>query len=219
MSLIPPGPREPDTHNLLGGEARELLERSIVLDFAPRQTYYYLGSVLVQLEKKEEALAAFEKCFTRFVDENVFAIYIELALQMKETEKARQAAEFLLSTNPPSPIWQQTRYQMANVATQLGDYNGAIRLLEELIDDAPSYEPAYVGLANLYGGLGFDSLAIDTYERALTLIDRRITQATRWIDRLEGVGSAQEISSATQSRQALLRSKAFVLEQLETLSP
>jgi len=199
--------------------AKDLFERSISLDFAPRQTYFYLGSVLVRLGEAEEALTVYEKCFTRFVDENLFAIYIELALQLNETEKAREAIEFLLATNPTSPMWEQTRYQQASVAIRVADYSGAVRLLEDLIEDAPKYEPAYVGLGNLYGGLGYDALAIETFESALELIDRKLAKV-RWKERrLGAIGSAQEFAELAQTEESLLRSKEFIFDQLKDLSP
>jgi len=197
--------------------AQDLLERSIRQDFAPRQTYFYLGSILRRKGDLDAALEAYEKCFTRFVDENLYSVYAEVALQMNEPEKARQALDFLLSTNPARALRDQTEYQRASVAIQLGDYNGAVRILEDLRDRSPSYEPAYLGLGNLYAAMRYDALAIEVYQVGLTLINSKIARTIREEANLGGVGTAQQLSTLAQTREGLQRSRDFILEQLETL--
>jgi len=198
-------------------EAKRLLELSIRRDFAPRQSYFYLGAVLARLGEAEQALTMYEKCFTRFVDENMYAVYIELALQINQLEKARTAIEFLLSTNPKRPTAEQTRYQEASLAIQLGDYNGAVQLLEELVRDVPDYETGFIGLANLYQGLGRSEEAREVYEHVLEMIEGNLARVNRQIDRLTGRGDSIT-SSLTQQRSSYERQRAFVLEQLDVLS-
>jgi O-antigen ligase len=197
-------------------QAKETLERSIALDFAPRQTYYYLATALVQLGDYEAALDNYKKCFTRFTDENAYLVFADLAIDVDRAEEARDAIQFLLSTNPKREIEEKARYIEGTVAVQLGDYNGAVRLMESLAEDAPDFEMPLIALGNLYGGLGQTAAARERFTAALELIEEELddvqtTLATR--TRF----TANEYSTLRQSLTRLQNERSYVLEQLARL--
>ncbi len=198
------------------GEGRELLERSIRLDFAPRQTYYHLATVHNQLGNHEEALANYEKCFTRFVDEAVYLIYADTALSLGRLEDARAATEFLLSTNPKSPTNERARYIEAMISIQLRDYAGAKERLEALTRDAPDFELPWIALGNLHKGLGAPDLAREAYEKALDLIDERLAEVESRLAPRTRL-TASEYSELTGRRTSLQNERSFVLERLAEL--
>ena len=150
--------------------AEATLKRSLRLDFAPRQTYYYLASAQAKLGKYDEALANYERCFTRFVDESVYLTYADLAVSLGRTDEAREKLEILLASHPSRDIETKAHYIEANIALKDKDYNRAIEILEELVSDSPSFELAYIGLGNIFLGLGRPAEARDSFEMGLAVI-------------------------------------------------
>ena len=196
--------------------AKQIFEKSIALDFAPRQSYYYLATAQVQLGETENALGNYEKCFTRFVDENVYLVYADLAANANRLEEARAAIQFLLSTNPKRSIELKARYIEGVLAMRLSDYAGAIRLLEELASDAPDFELPLIALANLHQGLGAPALARELYERALDLIDGKLAAAEAELAGRTQF-TAQEYGELRSSVTTLRSERSYILEQLAQL--
>jgi len=163
----------------LGNEeqAVALLERSLALDFAPRQTYYVLATIQVQGGDYEDALTNYEKCLTRFVDENVFLIYADLSSTLGYLEQARATIEFLLSTNPLGTVSTQAQYVLAGVAVKQGRYMEASEILTALIDEAPKFELAYIAMGDLYLRRGLYADAREWYEQTLPILSNKLVDA------------------------------------------
>jgi tetratricopeptide (TPR) repeat protein len=158
-------------------EAVTLLEQSIALDFAPRQTYYMLGTAYARLGRNEDAVAQYQKCFTRFVDESVYLIYADLSSSLGKIEQARSAVEFLLSTNPMKTVSSQARYVLAGIDVKEGDYTEATSVLTALVEDAPTFELAYIALGDVFVRRGLYSDARTWYEDALPIVDNKLVDA------------------------------------------
>jgi len=197
-------------------EAKRLFERSIASDFAPRQTYYFLATTQLQLGETEAAFENFEKCFTRFVDENTYLVYADVALSLGKISEARQAIEFLLSTKPKREMELRARYIQATLAVRLRDYVGAERILLDLLDDASNYELALIALGNLYQAEGRTEESRDAYDRALGIIERKLSRTeAKMSGRTEfTVGEYSELSHSITT---LRTERSFVLEQLADL--
>ena len=84
--------------------ARALFERSLRLDFAPRQTYYHLATTQIRLEDLDSAQENLEKCFTRFTDETVYLSYANLTANARQFDRAKEAVALLLATQPKREI-------------------------------------------------------------------------------------------------------------------
>ena len=161
--------------------------------------------------------SATTKCFTRFVDENVYLVYADLAANANRLEEARAAIQFLLSTNPKRSIELKARYIEGMLAMRLGDYAGAARLLEELASDAPDFELPLIALANLHQGLGAPALARGLYERALNLIDGKLAAAEAELAGRTQF-TAQEYGELRSSVTTLQSERSYILEQLAQLN-
>jgi len=196
--------------------ARQILEKSIALDFAPRQTYYYLATAEVQMGEMEDALANYEKCFTRFVDENVYLVFADLAASANRLEEARVAVQFLLSTNPKRSIELKARYIEGMVAMRMRDYSGATRLLEKLASDAPDFELPLIALGNLQQAQGMPALARELYEQALDIVDGKLAAVeAQMAGRTQF--TAQEYGELRSSATTLQSERSYILEQLAQL--
>jgi len=184
--------------------AEATLERSLRLDFCPRQTYYYLVTAKLKQGRYDEAMADLETCLTCFVDESVYLTFANLAVNLGETKKARETVELLLSTHPHPDIRIQAEYLHGVIAIREGDYSRATQELEDLAQAHPSFERTYIALGDLYRGRGMPVNARKNYETVLNLIEQKLTSAEK------------RLSSATSlpyDEYAKLRSEIDVLKQ------
>lgn len=184
--------------------AEATLERSINLDFCPRQTYYYLATAKIKQGRYEEGLDDLMLCRTRFVSEEVYLTLANVAINLGETEIGQENVDLLLATHPNPSMEVQAKYLNGMIAFREGNYDRAGDLLEALIEEYPNFERAYIALGDLYRGLGMPVTARKNYEKALTLIDKALTQNQR------------KISSATRMQAdeyAKLRGEIEVLKQ------
>ena len=196
--------------------AEQTLKRSIRLDFAPRQTYYYLASAQARLGEYDEALANYKRCFTRFVDESVYLIYADLATSRGRTEEARAAVELLLASHPDREIETKARYIEANIALKENDYNGAIDILEELVSDNPNFELAYIGLGNIFLARGMPVNARDSFEKGLAIVEKRLAAAEKRLSEATRM-TTEQYGQIRQTIESLRKERDYINSQLEKL--
>jgi len=205
-------------HLRLGDDAsaEQALQRSAKLDFAPRQTWYWLATAQARQGKFAESLESLEKCFTRFVDEVVYLLYAELATNYGDRTAAREAIELILSAPSSTDMHNKARYLQASITIQDRDYIEATRLLEDLAADAPDFERAQVALGNLYVARGMPVNAKAWFDRALTLIDRKLADIDA---KLAGrtTFTTLEYGQFQQSRAVLRQERDLVLAELRKL--
>ncbi|MCX6099498.1 MAG: Wzy polymerase domain-containing protein, partial [Candidatus Bipolaricaulota bacterium] len=190
------------------------LERSLRLDFAPHMTYFYLGMADARLGNLEAALRSLERCQTRFLEENTYLIYAELAANAGKTAVAREAIATLLATRPAPDIEQRARYVRAIVSLRDGDAQAASVELENLVRDAPDFEAARIALANVLLARGLRDAAASEYTRALAIVEGKLAAAEKTI------GSATRMAASAygelRSTIATLRSERdSILERLK----
>jgi tetratricopeptide (TPR) repeat protein len=195
--------------DVYGAEA--LFERSIALDFAPRQTYYHLATVQIERGDYDEAAENLERCLTRFVDEAVYINYAQLKANAGDYAAAREAISFLLATYPSEEIAARARYIEAVIAAQTGDLFGATALLEALVEDVPSFETGYIGLGSIYEARGMTAEARATFEAALATIERKLERAQQTLADRETITAEEygklrtDIANYQQQRETVLQ--------------
>jgi O-antigen ligase/Tfp pilus assembly protein PilF len=192
------------------------LERSLRLDFAPHMTYFYLGMADARLGNLEAALRSLERCQTRFLEENTYLIYAELAANVGKTAVAREAIATLLATRPAPDIEQRARYVRAIVSLRDGDAQAASVELENLVRDAPDFEAARIALANVLLARGLRDAAASEYTRALAIVEGKLAAAEK------AMASATRMAASAygelRSTIATLRSERdSILERLKPL--
>ncbi|MCK5828323.1 O-antigen ligase family protein, partial [Candidatus Bipolaricaulota bacterium] len=176
------------------------LQASLALDFAPRQTYYYLAMAQIQMGEFDAAEQNLEACMTSFSDERVYLTYADLKLKRKKLEEAQAAIELLLATPLSADIDVQARYIEAVICVERRQFDQALRLLTSLSQDYPTFEPALVALGQLYAAQGLTFSARTSFETALQLIVDKLAVAT------------SERESATLTERQLIR------DEIETLT-
>ncbi len=157
-------------------EARAALERSLRLDFAPHQTYFYLATAQAMTGDLSAAYESARRCLTRFVDESAYILYAELAVNVGEIASARQMLELLLATRPSPELESRARYLLAIATWRGGDLEAATAQLEAVVRDAPGFEAARIALGNVLFARGLTGQAESVYAQALTLVERSLAE-------------------------------------------
>jgi len=189
--------------------AKATLNRSISLDFCPRQTYYYLATAQINLKEYDEALESLEKCRNRFADESVYLMRANVAVNLGKTDIAQRDIDLLLASHPQSTIDAQAVYLSAMILFRNKDYTGATATLEELIAKHPTFERAYMSLGDLYRGRGMPVTARKYMEQALSLIDKALSRANKQLAAATSMPVSEygklrgQIDALTQEKQAV----------------
>ena len=191
--------------------ALETLERSIALDFSPRQSYFYLASAEYRLGRYDDALASLAKCLTLFPDENAYVLYADLAAGLGRFDDGMRALDFLLSTYPSTDNANKARYVRALILRREDDIVGASEALRALIAAAPGYEPSYITLGEILADRGDVDEARDFYTRALALVEQALPPAEAAASKAtlmtySAYAEARDrLDDLTRERQTLLR--------------
>jgi len=196
--------------------AEATFEESASRDFCPRQVYYHLATVKIRQGRYEEARADLEKCLSRFVVEQVYLNLANLAVNLGDLETAQKNVELLLSTHPHPELTIQARYLNGTIAARGGDYNRAIDELEALVSEHPYFERSYIALAELYRFRGMLVNARKCYEKALEIIEPRLTNAQAKLSSVNTI-SAEEYSKLRNEIEFLTQEKETVERGLAAL--
>ncbi len=180
----------------LYADGEQTLQRSLALDFAPRQTYYYLGIAQIQLGELEDAQKSLRKCMTRFVDEAALLNYANLLVNTGQSEQALAPLNLLLASHPRPEIEPRARYLHAMAVSETGNPEAAAASIEALLIEYPDYETPYIGLGAVYEKLGRYDDARAAYRRGQALIEQLLAEAR-----------ASQASAATASAEAKARTK------------
>ncbi len=214
--LMSEGIEQAQLGNYYGAES--LFERSLELDFAPRQTYYHLAVVQIALGEYDAAQLNLERCFTRFVDETVYLNYANLMANARQFDRARETVDLLLASHPREEISVRARYIEAVIIAQTGDRQEATALLEALIDDAPWFETAYIGLGSVYEARGMPVDAREAFESALQSIEGKLEAAQQTLASRATI-TAEEYGKLRAEIEQLQQEREAVLDKLEGLPP
>jgi tetratricopeptide (TPR) repeat protein len=160
-------------------QARDTLERSLRLDFAPHQTLFYLGMAQAQLGDTLAAYETFSLCRTRFLDENTYLVTAELAANLGKTDEAEETLRALLASRPSPTVRLRALYVKAGIAIRRGDREEATRQLASLVGEAPDFEPAGILYANLLSSAGSRDAAVAEYQRVLAVIEKKLAAAEK----------------------------------------
>jgi len=213
--LMERGIEQVQTGLLASGE--ETLKRSLALDFAPRQTHYYLAVAQIHLGKLDEAEENLEKCMTRFVDEASLLNYANLLVNTGQSERAFEPLDLLLASHPRVEVEPRAIYLRALAISETGDPQIAAGLIEDLIISHPNYESAYIGLGSVYHSLGRFEDARITYESGLAIIELLLAE-TRTAIEAEGNTISAILYGTLRSRiESLTYQRATILGRLQDL--
>lgn len=160
-------------------EAKRLLEKSVELDFAPAEAFYWLGTIALREGDPERARDYFEQMLPRFTTESG---YYQLALvyfQLGEYEKSREYLDLLLAMDPSPTLKPEALYLQVTLISRLEGPEAALSQVEELVKRYPNEEKLWVALAQLYLAQGERERAKVTLEKTLRLVNRKLKALDR----------------------------------------
>jgi O-antigen ligase/Tfp pilus assembly protein PilF len=158
-------------------QAQATFERSLRLDFAPHQALFYLSTAQALQGDLSAAFESADLCLTRFVDENMYVLYAELAANAGKYAEAQEAISLVLATRPSNEIETRARYIQAVVALREGNALEATTQLEALVRDAPDFEGARITLGNVLLARGLRDEAEVVYVQALARVEWKLVDA------------------------------------------
>ncbi len=197
--------------------AETTLKQSLSLDFAARQTYYYLGIAQIQLGKLDEAQASLSQCMTYFMDEAALLNYANLLVNTGQSELAFEPLGILLASQPRAEIERRATYLHALALGETGNPQLAIEMIQALLANNPGYETPYIGLGSIYESLGEGDEAYEAYQAGLSLVEEALESARA---RLEGIALTAPPSRLTELQATIARlvyERATLLERLRAL--
>ena len=134
------------------GEAAQAMRAGLARSPDAAVGHYHLGRVLLESGNAEEAIASFERAIT--VNPLFEPGYLTLAsVYDSRHERDRAIAvlnKYLQNVNPRS---HDARHQLVRLYVDAKDYQGAMKVLEELIKEDPSDLDAQLRMALIYGEL------------------------------------------------------------------
>ena len=148
-------------------QAKALMKRSLELkpnDFAFLENY---AGALVLAEDFAEALEVSRKALAQR-PQSVNALYLHAA-SLQKLDRLEEARAQFVALLRLAPDHQAGRKEYAATLARLGEIDEALAVVGKLIADRPRFPDAYLVRANLYAIRGEFDLAVDDYERALTL--------------------------------------------------
>jgi len=196
--------------------SKETLLRSAALDFCPRQVYYYLAIVNLKQGHDEEAMVNLKKCLTRYVMENTYLNLANLAINLNDVQTARECVELLVASHPQPSAKIHLRYLQGLIAIRDGEYSLAATILKDLTLAHSTFEPAYIALGDLYRGQGNSVPAYDNYQKALKLVEHKLTTAEGKLARATSYSQEYELHSEID---LLTREKEAIQAGLTKLPP
>ncbi len=194
------------------------LQRSHALDFAPRQTYFHLAMVQLQLDRHEEAKESLKRALTRFVSAEVFINLANIAMKLGDIETARMSVELLLATEPFPVIEREARFLEAAITLREGNTERALASLERLRADDPGFIRPHFFLGEIYRKQGRSDAARKSFKQAITLIERQITSTQHQLATAAEI-TVQRFGRLQRRLVALTEQKEAVQAALEMLPP
>lgn len=149
------------------GRAERLLAKAIARQPSSRQLLIQIAGVFMTDRKPLNAAIALKKADALSPLENDARLQLALAyIAMRRGEWARPELERLALAEPPNVIY---RYWLARLDYDAGQYAVAIRRLQDVVAQAPTFTRAHDNLGLCYEALNQSDEAIRHYREAVRL--------------------------------------------------
>ena len=139
---------------------------------------YYLGGILSDQKKREEALAIFERVIEREPN-HARAWFHKARLEAQEPETMQQALASYEKSGELEPTYPFTYYEYGTLLGKLGRTEEAIVALEKAIELAPDLSEATYALGSLLSRVGRTEEAKKYLERFKSQRDEKAREAER----------------------------------------
>ena len=154
---------------------------------------------------------------TRFIDEASLLNYANLLVNTGQSGTAFEPLDLLLASRPRRDIQRRALYLRALAISETGDPEGAILLIEDLLEDNPSYVTPRIGLGSIYESLDRTEEARSAYNKGLEQVEMAIAESRATIAAVAETATAEEAAELQAQISRLTYERATLLERLRLL--
>jgi Tfp pilus assembly protein PilF len=194
--------------------AKEKLQKSLSLDFQPRQTYYYLGVTERELGNEKRAIDYFEKSVGRFEPYNLHLQLGTLYQSQGELDKAEESLRTFLSVGAEESLKNKAKYFLSVISIQKNDIERAEKLLDEVLSRDPNFERAIILKGDIANFRGNEAKAREKWREALDVINKKLSRVN---NKLSGEIKLEDLSELRSQKDRLTRHKKQVTNKIEEL--
>lgn len=196
-------------------KAHALFQRAVSWDFFPRISLYWLGLSQMEMGLRDQALETFYKCLAgRYVHEALYLNVAALELERGNLDAAVKTAGELIATAPPRDMLDAAEYIVAIAHYRGGDIPRAVEILQKIVKRSPNFERGWALLGEISQSTGDFAKARSYYERALKVIEGKISRIE---EKLRGPLPPEEFGELRSELQGLKAWRKLVRERLEGL--
>ncbi|MEF8726128.1 MAG: O-antigen ligase family protein [Candidatus Bipolaricaulota bacterium] len=194
--------------------AKDRLQKSLALDFQPRQTYYFLGLAEQQLGNEGKALEYLEKSINKFEPYNLFLQLGALYQSQNELDKAKWALNKFLKLGAKESLELRAEYFMAPISIRQGNVGKAEKVLKKILNRDPKFERAVILLGDIADFRGNEEKAKKHWQKALGIIEEKLTRVNQ---KLSGEVRVEDLGKLRQEKDSLTKKKEQLTDKLEKL--
>ncbi len=195
--------------------AHRLFSRAVAWDFFPRVSLYWLGLSQMELGLRDDALETFYRCLDRrYVHEALYLNIAALELERGNLGAAEDIAQRLIATVPPREMLDAAQYIVALARYRAGEVAAATEVLQGIVARSPNFERGWALLGEIAQGTGDFAKARTYYEKALKVIDRKISRIEQ---RLRGRVTPKELGKLRSELRGLRAWRELVSKRLAAL--
>jgi tetratricopeptide (TPR) repeat protein len=153
------------------GEARSNIKELVQLGEENYKTLYYEALILFKESRHPESLKTLERAFTtQKYDPD---LYFLAGLNWVALNQLRLARPFFLAATQLAPEDEQLRYHMGRLDYTDQQFAAAEKSFRRALEINPSFVKAHDNLGLALEALGKEEQAIESYQRAIELVDQQ----------------------------------------------
>ncbi|MFW6104316.1 MAG: O-antigen ligase family protein [Candidatus Bipolaricaulota bacterium] len=194
--------------------AKDRLQKSLALDFQPRQTYYFLGVAEQQLGNEQKALEYLKKSINKFEPYNLYLQLGALYQSQKELDKAKWALDKFLGLGAEESLELRAEYFMATISIRQGSVEKAEKILEKILNRDPKFERAVILQGDIANFRKNEEKAQEHWQKALGIIEEKLSEVNQ---RLSGEVKVEDLGQLRQEKERLAKEKEQLADKLEKL--
>jgi tetratricopeptide (TPR) repeat protein len=197
-------PEQPEAIQSLGlilatqGRSREAIEfLKIHAELQPDDavTLKALGAELAHLGRREEGVRLLEQAWRATQNTEVGITYGRYLIRIRRWEQAEEILHQVANSAPqPHPL-----VEWAYALVLLEHYEGALKVLQRILDMDPSFDRAWRGVSTCYANLGRFSEALEAAEHALAIDDQHCRNWLAKANALMGLERPAEVLEAART--------------------
>lgn len=164
-------------------QATTCYQKAMSCDEKHYNAFWGMGNIYLKQEKYSQAIQYFKRAIGINSKSSVLHTYLGMAyFRNRQSQEALASFEISDAMDPNNPL---NKYQKATVLISLGQYENALKVLEELKQKLPKEAPIHVLIGKVCLKLGNKDRALIHFNMAMDLNPKEANLIKTLIDRME----------------------------------